>query len=65
MFSFQHLTDALLAVADAHFDAKLAVKVLRQMLGAVNTAVLSARATEGEHERGEAALDIALHVGIG
>ena len=34
------------------------------MLGRVNAAVLPARAAEGEHKVGEAALQIAAHVGI-
>jgi len=49
----------------AHLNAKLPVQMLGQMLGAVDTAVLAAGATEREHERSEAAFDVARHVEIG
>lgn len=61
----QGLSDALLAVTDAYLDAKLLMDVLGQMLGGVDAAVLTAGAAEGEHQTGEATLDIATHMGIG
>ena len=59
------MCDALLTVADAHLDAELLVDVLRQMLGGIDRAVLTTRTAEGEHQRGEATLDIAAHMSIG
>ena len=50
---------------DADFDAKLAVQVLGQMLGAIDGAVLTTRATKAEHQGGETSLDVATNVGIG
>ena len=53
-------------MAEAHLHLwELAMDVLGQMLGGVDGAVLSASASEAEHERGEAAFQIALHMGIG
>ena len=59
------LRDALLTMADAHLDAKLLMDVLCQMLGRIDGAMLASRATKGEHQRGEAALDISAHMSIG
>ena len=44
---------------------KFSVDMLSQMLGRVDGAVLSTRATEAEHQRRETAFHIALHMGIG
>ena len=57
--------DALLAVTDAHLDAELLVDMLSQVLGRVDRAVLTTRTAEGEHQRGETALDISAYMGIG
>ena len=52
-------------MADADFDAIFLVEVLGQMLGGIDRAMLSAGASEGEHQVGESALQITLYVGIG
>ena len=57
--------DALLTMADAHLDAELLMDVLCQMLGRIDGAMLASRATKGEHQRSEAALDISAHMSIG
>ena len=48
-----------------HLYAKLVVDMLGQVLRAVDTAMLAARATKAEHQAGEAALDVAAHVMVG
>ena len=60
----QGLGDALFTVADADLDAELLVDMFGEMLGGVDTAVLTTSATETEHQGGETALDITAHVGI-
>ena len=52
-------------MADLHFHAKLFVDMLCQMLSGIHTAMLTARTTETEHQRGETTLDITVHVMIG
>ena len=52
-------------MTNAHLDTELLVDVLCQMLGGINGAMLTTRTTESEHQRGEAALDISAHMGIG
>ena len=52
-------------MANMHFYAKLLVDMLRKMLGRIYTAMLTARATETEHQRGKTSLDITVHVMIG
>jgi hypothetical protein len=59
------LYDPLLAVSDMHFDAKLLVDMLSQMLGTVNTSMLSTRTPEAEHQIGKASLYISCHMLIG
>lgn len=49
LFCGEYLGDALLAMEEAHFDAKLAVYVFGKMLCGIYGAVLSACASEGEH----------------
>lgn len=49
-------------MADMHLYAKLLMDMLGEMLGGVYTAVLTARATEAEHQRGEATLDVSVHM---
>ena len=51
-------------MADADFNAELAMNVLSQMLRAIDAAMLSTRTTEGEHQRSETTLNIATHMGI-
>ena len=58
-------TDALFAVAEVHFYAVAGVEVEGEVLGTVDAAMLPARAAEGEHEVGEAALKVALYVLVG
>ena len=50
---------------DANLHAELLVKVLRQVLRGVNAAVLSARASETEHQARETSLDVTAHVDVG
>ena len=59
------LRDALLTMADAHLDTELLVDMLRQMLGRIDGTMLATRTAEGEHQRGEATLDVAAYMGIG
>ena len=61
----QRLGDILFTVDDADFDAEFLVDMLGKMLSGVDTAVLTARTTETEHERGEATLDVTAHMGVG
>ena len=56
--------DALLAVADVNLDAELVVDMLRQVLCAIDAAVLASRAAKAEHEAGEASLNVTTDVGI-
>lgn len=65
LLRWQNALDALLTVAHMHLDAVAGVDVFGQMLRRVYAAVLAAGASEGEHQAGEAALDVAAHVGIG
>ena len=53
--------DSLFAVNYLHFHSKFLVDMLAEMLGGIHTAVL---ASETEHQRGEATLDITAHMGI-
>ena len=52
-------------MADTDFDAIFPVEVFSQMLGRIDRAVLSTRTAKREHQRGEATLDISLHMVIG
>lgn len=53
-------------MADAHlYTRKTVVKMLCQMLGRIDTAMLTACTAKGKHERREATVDIALHMSIG
>ena len=52
-------------MTDVHLYSELLVQMLRQVLRRVDTAMLSAGATEGEHKVGEATVDVTLHVSIG
>lgn len=48
-----------------HLHAIFLVQVMGQVLGTVHRTVLSASASEGEHEVGESAFEVTLHMGIG
>ena len=52
----------LFSMTYLHFYAKLLVDMFGKMLGRIHTAMLTARTTETEHQGGETALDIAIHV---
>lgn len=52
-------------MTDVHLYSELLVQMFREVLRRVDTAMLSAGATEGEHEVGEATVDVTLHVSIG
>ena len=56
--------DSLFAVNYLHFHSKFLVDMLAQVLGGIHTAVLASGASETEHQRGEATLDITAHMGI-
>ena len=62
---WQDAVYALLAVGEVDLYAVLAMEVLCQMLGAIDGTMLAAGAAEGEHEVGEAPLEVALDVGVG
>ena len=49
-------------MADAHLDTEFLMDMLCQMLGGIDGAMLTARTTEAEHERGKATLDVAAHM---
>ena len=61
----QDLCDVLFAVANAHLHTIFVVDIFRQVLRSVDGTMLSAGASEGEHQRRESALYVALHMGIG
>lgn len=61
----EELSNVLLAVQEAHFDAKFTMQILCQVLRGIHAAVLTARATKGKHQIGEVAVDITLYVDIG
>lgn len=48
-----------------HLHAIFLVQVMGQMLGTIYRTVLPASASEGEHEVGESAFEVTLHMGIG
>ena len=57
--------NALFAMSEVDADAIFLVQMLGEVLGTIDRTVLAACATEGEHQVGKAALDVAFHVGIG
>ena len=62
----KHTTDALFPMTEAHLYLREALmQMLCQMLGCIDRPVLTACATKGKHERGEATLDVAADMGIG
>ena len=50
---------------DVHLDAVFLMYVFCQMLCGIDATVLSAGASEGEHQTRKASLNISLHMGIG
>ena len=64
MLLLQQLMDSLFAVGEVHDDTIFPMEMLRQVLGAIDGAVLSAGASEGEHQVGESPLEVAFYVGI-
>ena len=65
MFFIKCLLYALFPMAHMHFDAEFLVYMFRKVLCRIDAAMLSACASEAEHQVGESARDVALHVGIG
>lgn len=63
-FLGKRLSYSLFAVAYLDLNAEFLVQMFCQMLCRVDTAVLSACASEGEHKVGEAAVDVALHMSV-
>ena len=63
--SAECLTDVLLTMEQTYLYAIFLMQMFGQMLGTIHTAVLTARAAEGEHEVGEATLDVSFDVGVG
>lgn len=62
---FQHLSNSLLTMTDAHLNTILIVYVLSQVLRTVYRTMLAAGTSEREHQRGETALHVALNVVVG
>ncbi len=52
-------------MTDAHLDTEFIVDMLSQMLGTIDRTVLTTRTAKAEHQRREATLDVAAHMGIG
>ncbi len=65
MCSGENGVDALLAMGEVDANAIFPVEMLGEVLGAIDGAMLTACAAEGEHEVGEAALEVALNMMIG
>ena len=65
IFCIQNLRDILLTMTDTHLYAKLLMDMFCQVLGRIDAAVLTARATKTEHERGEATLQVTTHMIVG
>ena len=65
MFFIKCLLYALFPMAHMHFDAEFLVYMLCKVLCRIDAAMLSACASEAEHQVGESARDVALHVGVG
>ena len=57
--------DVLFAMGEVDADAIFLVEVLGEVLSTIDGAVLTTRATEGEHQVGEAALEVTLDVVVG
>lgn len=57
--------NVLFAMGDFYFHAVLGMEVFAEVLCTIDRAVLAARAAEGEHQIGEAALEVAFNMGFG
>lgn len=55
----------LLTVSDTYFNPKLVVNMFGEMLGRIDTAVLSSSASEAEHEMSKATLYVSCHMLVG
>ena len=65
LLGFQHLGDMLFAMVDSDLDAAFPMEVFSQMLCGIDTAMLTASATKGEHEMSESAFHETLHMEVG
>ena len=63
-FRNEFLKNALLAVINRNVDVVFPVQVFRQVLCRIDTAMLPARTSEGEHQVGETTFHVTLHVEI-
>lgn len=52
-------------MANNYLDAVLLMEVLSQMVGGIDTAVLSSSTSERKHQVGKTTFQITLHMGIG
>ena len=52
-------------MADAHLYTEFLMNMFSQVLGRIDTSVLTTRAAKREHQRRKTALDITTHMGIG
>ena len=59
------MSDFLLTMTDAHLYTELLVDMLCEMLSGIDTAMLASCASEAEHQRREASLDISAHMVVG
>ena len=57
--------DMLFTMTEADLNTEPLVEVFGQMLGTIDAAVLPSRTAEGEHERGEASVEVSLYVKVG
>ena len=64
-FLFKCLRNILLPMTDAHFYAEFLMNMFSQVLGRIDTSMLTTRAAKREHQRRKATLDITTHMGIG
>ncbi len=55
----------LFSMTDSHLDTELLMNMLGKMLGRIDTTVLTACTAEAEHQRGEASLNISVHMMVG
>ena len=62
---FKRLGNFLFTMTYAHLDTELLVDMLSQVLGTIDGTMLTTRTAKAEHQRCEATLDVATHMGIG
>ena len=60
----KRLADVLFTMLYMHFNAKLLMDMFCQMLGTVDTAMLTSRTTKTEHQGSESSLDVTIDMGI-